>query len=331
MILSQHEKAVEPWDRFVTTYGSDYQPLSQCHLQVNQLKPRTEAKAAPACIDTPQTNCETWPIFHQYYYKTTNSIYGSSGWLQPPSCSLFPAILTPFGTLAPSFSEASGVVGSALTEGRTQEVGVPSETRPLLGEEEKGQLYYVFGGKVNVLEQQETKEPQPKFGVLYEEGMILLTSHVSPACYEDLLRSVCREARLQHLLHLPVAFSPIITITDAENWDDSGHLRGFRPAIGLRDSAFLQPTSRQSSCYAWKTECPNSCFKMQAIPPGIPSGSTLPLAHVPPTDCCTEPSRNPWLTEYQASYSAEWGKPKIQQSDLHHHHTLRHQILYPSL
>lgn len=67
-----------PWERFVTTYSSDYKPLRERRFQVNQLKPRAEAQAAPA-FTSPLTDRETWPIFHQCFYKTTNSIYGSSG------------------------------------------------------------------------------------------------------------------------------------------------------------------------------------------------------------------------------------------------------------
>ncbi len=255
-----------PWEGFVTTYSSDYKPFSERQPQVSQLKPRTEAKAAPAFINPPQvgwingwadryidgwtdwltvmlfsqTDRESWPIFHQYFYKTTNSIYGSSGcsqvnstrskftivpfifWpafcyrshslcaliSQPPPSSLFPASFHPFGILAPSVSEASlWDVGSALTEARTQEARVARETGPLLGQEEKGQLRYVFGGKgkefslwntvthmhthihthlswqlqwysvhlpvltANAWGQQEAKdEPQQKIDVLYEEG-----------------------------------------------------------------------------------------------------------------------------------------------------------------
>lgn len=55
--------------------------------------------------------------------------------------------------------------------------------------------------------------------------------------------------------------------------------------------SFLLPLS----C-AWETEC--------ALPPHISQSSTVPLAHVQPTIYCVEPSREPLLTEYQASYSA---------------------------
>ncbi|XP_038586619.1 uncharacterized protein LOC119911776 isoform X1 [Micropterus salmoides] len=316
-----------PLGRFVTTYSSDYKPLSERHPQVNQLKPRPETKVAPPYVNPPQTG------FHDYFYKTTNSNYGSGGCSQPLPCSLFPASLPPFGILARSVSEASGVVGSALTEARTQEVGVARDTGPVLGKEERGQLRYVCGRKANELEQQEAKdEALQKTDVLYEEGVIVLSSHVSAACCEDLLGYVCREAGLQHLLHLPVASSPIITIEEAEKWDNSTCLRGLRHAVGLNSSPFLQPTSRQCSCYALETECPNSCyFKMQTFPPATPRGSTIPLAHVQPTVYSTEPRRTPQLTEYQARYTVEWAQPKIQQTDFHHDRPARHQKLYLSL
>ncbi|XP_078020251.1 uncharacterized protein LOC117272772 [Epinephelus lanceolatus] len=217
MIPSKQMKTVgrTPLEGYVTTYSSDYKPPSEHHPQVNQLKHRSqaEAEAAPAYMNPPQTLRETWPSFNQYFYKTTNSIYGSSTCSQPPSCSLFPASLRPFGIHTPSMSEVSGVVDSSLTEARTQEAGVAGENGPFLCEEEKGQLHYVFGGEANVLEQLEAKdEPQQMIDVLCEEGEIVLSSHAGLACCDDFLRCVCREARLQHLLRLPVACSPIITV-----------------------------------------------------------------------------------------------------------------------
>ncbi|XP_039679539.1 uncharacterized protein LOC120573699 [Perca fluviatilis] len=315
-----------PLERYVTTYNRDYNPFSECHRQAKQLKPRTEPKAAPAFINPPQTRRETWPVFHQCFYKTTNSIYGSSSCSQPPSCSFFPASLPSFGIPTPSVPEASSwIIGSSLLDSRTQDVGVEYETGSLLCEEEKCQLHGIFGGKANVLEQQEAKdELQKKIDVLYEEGVIVLSSRGGPACSEDCVRSLCREAGLQHLLHLPVASSPIITIKDTENWD-SGCLRGLGSTIGLNNSTFLQPTSGQCSCSAWETECPNCCYKMQSFS----RSSTLPLARVQPTFYCPQPSRRP-LTEYQSSYTAEWAQSKMQQSDIHHRDPPRRQILYPS-
>ncbi|XP_034412991.1 uncharacterized protein LOC117747699 isoform X2 [Cyclopterus lumpus] len=314
MISSERPKSVGPMplERFVTTYSRDYKPFRECQLQVNQLQSRCEAETAAALISPPQSHRETWPIFHHYFYKTTNSIYGSTSCPQPPSWSLFPGSLHPLFTPAPYMSEAPAFVGSAPTEARTQEVGVARQIGPLLGEETKGHLHYVFGGKANMLEQQEAKdEPQKKIDVLYEEGVIVLSSHVGPACCEDLLRSVCREAGLQHLLHLPVASSPIITTKDAGNWDVSAYLRGLEPTIGLKNSTFLQPTSRHC---AQETECPHGCcFKIKTSPPCILHSSTLPLAQLQPTFYGTEPSRTLPLTEYQARYTAEWSQPKMQQ------------------
>ncbi|KAK5848535.1 hypothetical protein PBY51_006140 [Eleginops maclovinus] len=271
-----------PWERYVTTYSRDYQPFSERQPQVNQPKSRTEAQAAPGFISTPQAQSEAWPIFHQNFYKTSNSIYGSG--LQPPYCSIFPAYLHPFGSV--------------------------------LGDEAKGRLHCVFDGKVNVLEQQEAKdEPQQKIDVLYEEGVIVLSSHVGPACCEGLLRSVCREAGLPHLLYLPEASRPIITLKDAEHCDSSAYWRCWGPATGVTNSSFLQPTS--SSCYAWDSEHPNSYFKIQTC---LPSSGTLPPAHEQPTFYCTEPSRRLPMTEYQDRYSAEWAQPKMQQRGLLHRH-----------
>ncbi|KAG8006245.1 hypothetical protein GBF38_005470, partial [Nibea albiflora] len=200
-----------PWDPFVTTYSSDYKPFNERYPEVNHWKPRTEAKAAPAFINPPQADRETWPIFHRYFYKTANDAYGSQCCSRvnthsiPPCWSPFPAFLPTFGTFAPSISETSGVVGSTLTK----EAGVARGIGPSLGEE-KGQLHYVFGGKTNGLEQQEAKDkPQQKVDILYEEGVIVMASHVGPACCEDILRSVCGEAGL---LHFPLASSSVVTI-----------------------------------------------------------------------------------------------------------------------
>ncbi|XP_050931546.1 uncharacterized protein LOC127143257 [Lates calcarifer] len=316
MIPSKHLKTLgqKPWERFTTTYSGDYKPFSERPLQVNQLNPRTEAKPDPALVNPPQTKRETWPVFYRCFYRTTNSTYGSTSCAQPPSSYLFPASPSPFGILAPSVSEANEFVDS-----RVPDVRVAREMGHLFGVGEKGQLHCVCGGKANVLEQQEARDdPQQRIDVLYEEGMIVLTSHVGPACSQDFLRSVCREAGLQHLLNLPVASSPIITNTDDEYWENSAYLRGLRPAVGLKNNTFPQPTSRQCSCCAGEAERPkNCCVEMQTFPPHIPQGSTLPLAHVQPTFYCTEPSRKPLLTEYQASYAAEWPQPKIQLTDFH--------------
>ncbi|XP_029310242.1 uncharacterized protein LOC115023426 [Cottoperca gobio] len=255
MLPSKHLKTVGqmPFERYVTTYSRDYKAFSQRHTQLDQLKLRTEAQAAPVFISPPQTLHETWYILHQYFYKTTNSIYGSS--LQPNS-SLFPASSGPCGVPAASMSEASG--------------GVARETGPFPGEE-RGQLHNAFSGKANVLGQQEVEEePQQKIDVVYEENV--------------------------------------------ENWDNI--VGGLGPATGLRSSTFLQFTSMQCSCCAWETDSANHfCLMMKTC---IPRSSTLPPAHVQPTVCCTEPSREVPLTEYQARYTAEWAQPKMQQRDIHH-------------
>ncbi|XP_026209092.1 uncharacterized protein LOC113157704 [Anabas testudineus] len=308
----------KPSERFLTTYSSDYKPFSERPLQVNQPKP--EAKAAPASFTQLQTKRETWPIFYQFFYKTTNSTYGSSACLQPPSCHLFPASPSPFGILSPSISEV-----------RTQEVRVAWETGHLLDEKEKDQLHPGHGGKVNVLEQQEENdELQQEIEDLCEKGMIVYSSLVNPAHCEDLLRSLCRETDLQHLLNLPVASGPIITNKDAENWDSS-YLRGLTPATGLKNSAFLQPTSWQCSCCAWETRPNSCCFKVKTISLHIPQGSNLHLAPVPLTIYSTERSRKPLLTEYQSSYAAEWPQSKIRMSDFHHQRPPSHWNPHASL
>ncbi|XP_026154747.1 uncharacterized protein LOC113125483 [Mastacembelus armatus] len=302
MISSKHLKASgsSPWERFVTTYSSDYKPFSQRHLQVDHLKHTAEAEAAPAFINPLQTKCETWPISYQYFYKTTNSTYGSTTCSQPPSCSHILALPFPFGILPPPISEATWVAGFTPTDNRTQEVRVARETGHLLDEDEKGQLHCVCGGKANVLEQAKT-EPHSNIDVLCEKGMIVLKSYHGPAYSEGFIRSLCREVGLQHLLNLHVAPGPMITNKDAEK----------------QNSSFVQPDSRQCSCCAWETECPDIY--------------TRPLAHVPPTPYCPERSRKPLHTEYQTNYAAEWAQPKIHLSDIQHRHPRCHWNPHPSL
>ncbi|XP_037615591.1 uncharacterized protein LOC119482221 isoform X1 [Sebastes umbrosus] len=271
---------------YVTTYSRDYRPYSE------YLRPRTEAKATPAFISPHQTHRKSWPM-HQYFRETTNGTYG--GWSQPPPFSIFPRSWRPFGILVPSMCEASGVVGPSLTEARTQEVGATTETGPVLCKEANRQLHYVVGGKANALEQQGAKdEPQQKIDVLYEEGVIELSSHVGPACCEDFHAPVSREP----LLHLPVA-------KDAESWDNSAYLRGLEPGIGVKNSTFLQPTPRQCS---W---CPKCGLRRCVTPPLNHAQPTLNYPQ--PTLNCTQPSRKPQLTEYQASYCTEWAWPTRQQ------------------
>nr|XP_020465790.1 uncharacterized protein LOC109965805 isoform X2 [Monopterus albus] len=321
MIPSKHLKTSGqmPWGRFITTYSCDFRPFTECHLQANQLKPRDEAKAAAAHINPPQAKQEVSPVFNQYFYKTTNSVYGSTTCPQPASCYPLPASLSP-GILAPCIS--------APTESRTQEVRMVKETGHLLGGGEECQRSCVCVGN-EVLKQMEAKdEPQQKTDVLYEKGVIVLSSHNGPACCEDFLSSLCREAGLSHLPNFPVAPSPVIINKDAEYWDN---LRGSRPA-GLANGSFLQPTSRQCICCAWDTEHPCSCcFGMPTFPPPIPWGSAVALANVPPTVYHPASSRKQLLTEYQTSYTTEWPQSRNRLSDFHHHHPRCHWNPHSSL
>ncbi|CAK6967930.1 uncharacterized protein LOC121889395 [Scomber scombrus] len=305
---------MRPWERFVTTYSSDYNPFSERLLQDNQLNFRTEAKPALAFINPPQTKRETWPVFYRYIYKTTNNTYGSFS--QPPTCSLNLASSPPFGIVSP-VSEVTGDVGCGLREARR-------ETGPLLVEKGKGHLHCVFGGNANVLEQREATDEsqQKKVDILYEEGVIVLSSHVIPACCEDFLGCV-RDSRLQQLLNHPVPSSPFVK--EVENWET-----GMRQAVGQIENSFLQPTCGQCTCYTWKTEgADRCCFEMQTEPPHIPQSSTL---LVQPTFNRSETSRRtPLLTEYQASYSAGWAQPPIQQSDFHHRQNPQQCRFHPSL
>ncbi|KAL6118742.1 uncharacterized protein ACO6RY_03470 [Pungitius sinensis] len=319
-----------PLERFLTSYSRDYKPFGECHLQVNQPRPRCEAAAAPACINTTQSRCETWPAFQQYFYKTSNSIYGSTSCPQPPTSSrFFPGSLRPLGV----YPSVSAFVGSPPTGAGTREIGVEREVRPLPGEGKKGQLHYVCGGDANMSEQQEAQDVLwRKSNVLYEEGVMLLSSHIGPACCKDFLRSVCREAGLQRLLDLPVASIPITTTKNAGNWVTEAHLRGMQTANGMRDRTFLQHTSRQYSCCACETENPRCCcFEMNTSPPCVCRSSIPPLGHAQPTFRSTEPSGMLPLTEYQARYFAGWAQLQMQRRDIHHHQVPRHQIRYPHL
>ncbi|KAM8898079.1 uncharacterized protein AB9W97_009165 [Spinachia spinachia] len=298
MIPAKHLKFVGlmPLERFVTTYSRDYKPFSECHLQVNQPRPRCEAAAAPAHINTVQNHRETWPVLFEHFYKTSNSIYGSTSWPQPPTCSCFlPGSLHPLG-VHPSMSSFP-LVGSPLTEAGTQEMGAEREIGPLPGEEKKAKM----------LEQQEVQDVLwKKSNVRCEESVI--SCHVGPA-------------------YLPVASIPIVTTRDAENWVTSGCRRNVQLAVGLVEWTFIQNASRQRSCCAWETENPRCCcFEKNTFPPCI-----HPVAHAQPTFCNTEPSRMLPLTEYQASYSAGWAQLRMQRRDIHHHQAPRHLMRYPPL
>ncbi|KAL7374920.1 hypothetical protein ABVT39_009041 [Epinephelus coioides] len=116
----------------------------------------------------------------------------------------------------------------------------------------------------------------------------------------------------------PQQMIDVLCEEDAENWAHCACVRGLGPAIGLKNSFFLQPTSRHCE---WQSESlDRCCFEVQTFPPCIPHSSTLPPAHVQLTFYCTVPSRKPPLTEYQARYTAEWAQPKMQQCYIHHHY-----------
>ncbi|KAF3836925.1 hypothetical protein F7725_004389, partial [Dissostichus mawsoni] len=248
-----------PWERYVTTYNRDFPPFSERQPQVNQPKSRTEAQAAPSFISPPQTGRETWPIFHHNFYKTSNSVYGSA-----PSCSLFPASLHPFGSVLGEEAKSRHCVFDpkgkefSLKHTHTHTHKYCTHVSELSGH---------FLLTANVLEHQEARdEPQQKLDVLYEEGVIVLSSRVDPSCCEDLLRSVCSEGGLNNLLHLPEASRPIITVKA---------MHGTLSALIV--------TSRCKPA---------------------PLSSTLTPAHIQPTFRCAEPSRTQPMTEYQSRYSA---------------------------
>ncbi|XP_067379335.1 uncharacterized protein [Channa argus] len=281
----------------------------------------------------------------------------------PPPCFHFPASSSPFGILAPS-----------IFKGRTQEVRVASDPRLLRREEEKGQLHcvcenallqqnrkkelqqkidglckkdtIVFSSHVdpaccedflrslcrdaelkhlpdlssssspiiiykeNVLQQRgEKAELQQKIDVLCEKDTIVFSSHVDPACCEDFLRSLCREAELKHLPNLSSSSSPIITYKDAENCDNRDYLKGLTLASNLKDRAFFQSTSWQRSCREWEPEHQNSCCSgMQMCPSKLCQFRSLPPARVSPTIYCTE---------YQSNYAPKWSQSNTCMSYLH--------------
>ncbi|XP_041636122.1 uncharacterized protein LOC121505062 [Cheilinus undulatus] len=293
-----------PWGRFVTTYSSDYNPLRSHHLQVNQQRPIADVRTSPPTFLPPQTGSEICPTF----YTTTNSVYGSFSHLQSPSYSLSPVSFPQFGLLAPPTSEAS----AALTGARIQEPGVAGENCSVLGEVEKGQPSIVLknqGAKDD--QQQKTDDP-------YEEGVIVLPSFVCPACCEDRIRSVCREARL-HPLILPVASEPMVRLIDAEYWDASIDLKGL-VASGLKNCSYLQPYPRQCSCCVCTKRFPcNYSFQMQT--------SSSCCTHLASNVNCRERTRGP-LTEYQASYTCKWAQTQIQQSGFHHLYLPNQQSIF---
>ncbi|XP_067379338.1 uncharacterized protein [Channa argus] len=214
----------------------------------------------------------------------------------PPPCFHFPASSSPFGILAPS-----------IFKGRTQEVRVASDPRLLRREEEKGQLHCVCENAL--LQQNRKKELQQKIDGLCKKDTIVFSSHVDPACCEDFLRSLCREAELKHLPNLSSSSSPIITYKDAENCDNRDYLKGLTLASNLKDRAFFQSTSWQRSCREWEPEHQNSCCSgMQMCPSKLCQFRSLPPARVSPTIYCTE---------YQSNYAPKWSQSNTCMSYLH--------------
>ncbi|KAK2900116.1 hypothetical protein Q8A73_013245 [Channa argus] len=219
-------------------------------------QPKSEAAVPRASINLPHGYKTTKSTCIDQHNTHTCSMFPIA--LIPPPCFHFPASSSPFGILAPS-----------IFKGRTQEVRVASDPRLLRREEEKGQLHCVY--------------------------TIVFSSHVDPACCEDFLRSLCREAELKHLPNLSSSSSPIITYKDAENCDNRDYLKGLTLASNLKDRAFFQSTSWQRSCREWEPEHQNSCCSgMQMCPSKLCQFRSLPPARVSPTIYCTE---------YQSNYA----------------------------
>ncbi|XP_047462493.1 uncharacterized protein LOC125020899 [Mugil cephalus] len=281
MFSSKQQKArshdLSPSERFVTTYAHDFKPVSERGPQLNR---KTPAKPAPALISLPQNNHETWPVFFHHFYNTTNGTYGSALGAQPLSCSL------------------SGGFGSTATEARTQEPRVARETGISLNKEDKANAWKA------------KNEPQWKTNVLYQEGVVM----VATPCCEDFIRNLCRETGLRGPVNLPVASRPVATNKD-ENWETGAFLWGLSPAIGLNGSSFLHPSPWQCSCCAWGPQQSGvCCFETQNVPAQVSASGAEPAGRAQPHGSHTESGRMP-LTEYQASYGAEWAKPKVEQSD----------------
>ncbi|XP_075307433.1 uncharacterized protein LOC142369081 isoform X1 [Odontesthes bonariensis] len=293
--LCPQAEGLSPSERFTTTYNSDFKPIPE---HQPQLKPTTEAQSAPAFISPSQADRETWPVFFQHFYKTTNNVYGSTVGSQPPSGCLSPAFLPPFGVLTPSFSMAVGGAGSTLKDARMQGANFPRETGLSFGEEDEAVVLKQLQSKVD-----------SHWKTDYVEGLILLSPYGGPTCCEDLLRSLPGEVRPPHQLNPPVASCPVFTSIhnkDADNFKNSTYLWGLSPAVGPPSNTCLQPTSSRCSYCAWETEHPvGGRFETQTIPCHICRSSIQPLARAQVPDNCTEPSKKSQLTEYQARYAAE--------------------------
>ncbi|XP_069015343.1 uncharacterized protein [Embiotoca jacksoni] len=160
----------------------------------------------------------------------------------------------------------------------------------------------------NVWKQHEAKdEAQGKPDILYQEGVILLSPNVDTT-------------------YFPVALNSIITNKDVDYLENSANLKGLNPAVGMTNYTFSKPTAWQCTCCVKRLECPvRCCSEMKTIP----QSSNVLFSHVQAPNYSAEPTREPQLTEYQASYAAEWAQPKSQQCAFHHR--LPHQNLHPEL
>lgn len=244
--------------------------------QFSNVKLKTETPSAP----TSSHNRVPWPTFNQQFHKTTSSTYGSF-------------YQTPLLCMDYSYPPAPVAAGTPVsTQPTSGEITKTRQTRLSVGD--KGQLQYVFVEQVSVSEHMHKEEAGPKSDVMVEEGVIVVSSHVGPACCETCLQSVYREAELEHLLCIPL-FLPSRRSAEREP---------FRQALKTPGSRFLQ-----CPCCPWRS--PDSCFQTFPSPTLSPPPQTsgLPTFRVHKTAYSPEPSPKPLLFQYLNTYTADWARP----------------------
>ncbi|XP_021172160.2 uncharacterized protein LOC105926269 isoform X2 [Fundulus heteroclitus] len=292
-------QSVSPPERFSTTYSTDYSGP--------WLKPRSEAR--PGFTGSLQS--KTLPVLLQHLCITRIDNNGSAVGSQPPSGCPLPALSTSGGSLPLSFS---GEVMNADSQDGEVALQVPGAGTGLsFGLTGEGLWQNVCDHTVcfllpaaNLLGQQKV-EPNRNDDVRYEEGMILLTSYKGPIGCEELLQLLQKEPRAPHLLPLPLASTPFIRLsqnTDAGTGEKCLSLPG--RAGTLQSSAFLQPSLTLCS-YGWKSELALSCYCGSQS--GTPRGCHKCFR--PQAAAAQAGGKPPPLTEYQASYAAQWAGPKI--------------------
>ncbi|MED6294616.1 hypothetical protein CHARACLAT_022937 [Characodon lateralis] len=299
---ASHFQSSSPSDRFSTTYSTDFSPISTYNPQLN-----AGTAAGQELTRSLQSEREMLPVLYHHFYTTTTTPNGSAVGSQPPSGSFFPAFLPSFGCLTPSFSEELRDAGNGGEEVALQELG--GGTLVSFDFKGKDPRQNICGQRAYPSKQHKD-EPKWKTDVHYEEGVVRLSPYRGPIGYDEFLQLLLRETRPPPLLALPMASSPFIRQShNTESKTRENRLSIQSPAV--QNSPFLQRSSRQCSYCGWKSF--SCCCGTQSVPRQICQSSFKPLAHGQRSSAWTEPSRKQPLTEYQASYSAQWAQPKIYQ------------------